>query len=312
MRHASKYGIGILAVLAGWIAASSINGQQPAGSQSPPVKTGHLIPAGAKEYELLADVAEVEGKFRSYDPDTLVVKVRVEYEHADKEHKDEYDRQQKNYNEQIKNLQNRFNNLQNDYKQAMATRNPTDKNNRMNNFNNQMQTLTNDKRNADQQHKDALKSLGMVRDFIDYELVVAKDASIRKTWAPKMFDDKAKVRDMTKEERVKYKGPDPKMVGWIAKLETFEVNMLVKIKLKASVKEPEPEPEPVNSETPAPSTTTPPPAPNAGVPGKDDPAMSKRQEVKIEDRPVVKMVIAEHDPDAPAPAAPQTPGLKKY
>jgi hypothetical protein len=314
MRHASKLGVGIVAILTGWILVSSVDGQQLGlGSQPPPVKKGHLIIAGAKEYDLLSQVAEVEGKFRSFDPDTSIVKVRVEYEHADKEHKDDFDRNQKNYKDQVKNLSDRYNNLQNEYKQAMSGRlSPQDKQNRLNNYNNQMQTLTNDKRNADQQYKDALKNLGMVRDYIDYELLVAKDAPIRKMWAPKLFDDKGKAREMTKEERLKYKGPDAKMVGWITKMETFEVNTPVKVKIRppADMKEPEPEPEPVNSQTP-PSATTPPPAPNPAVPGKDDPA-NKRQEVKLEDRPVVKMVIAEADPNAPTPAPVQAPTFKKY
>ena len=114
---------------------------------------------------------------------------------------------------------------------------------------------------------------------------------------------------MTKEERLKYKGADAKMVGWIAKLETFEVNTPVKVKIRSAsaMKEAEPEPEP----QPAPSTsaTIPPPAPMPGVVAKDDPAAAKKAEMKLEDRPAVKMVIAESDPNVTAPAA-STPGIK--
>jgi hypothetical protein len=309
MRQSSKLGIGIVALVAGWALVTSVEGQQPLGLQpstQPAVKKGHLITAGVKEYEMLADYPEIEGQFRSFDPDKSIIKVRIEYEHADKEHKDEFDRAQKTYRDQQKSFHERYNNLQNDYRNAMGTRNPQDKNNRLNGYKNGMDSLGNDKRNSDQQYKDALKNMGMIRDYIDYEFIVEKDAPIRKLWAPKLFDDKGRPRtqsSFTKEETLKYKGPDSKMVGWIAKLETFEVKTPVKLKIRqASMKELEPEPEPVNSTTP----TTPPPAPN---PAKEDPAKAPVQAMKLEDRPVVKMVIAESDPNVTATPA-STPGIK--
>ena len=53
---------------------------------------------------MLGELPEVKGAFRAYDPDNQIIKVRVEYEHADKEHKDDFDRNQKNYKDQINRL----------------------------------------------------------------------------------------------------------------------------------------------------------------------------------------------------------------
>ena len=299
MRHTSKLGVGT-ALLVGWILIASVDGQQPLGSQPPPIKKGHLVTAGAKEYDLLSEAGEVEGKFRSFDPDTSIVKFSVEYPHAEKGKEEEFDRQQKDYREKLRHLQERYNNLQGEFRQAMASRTPQEKNNRLNNFNSQMQNWKSEKQTADQQYHEAIGKLGMVRDDVVYELLVAKDAPVRKMWAPKLYDDKGKVRGMTTEERPKYKGLNSQQVGWTTKLEIFEKGTHIKVKLKlAAMKEAEPEAEPTNSQTPPPTTTTPPLAPNPAVPGKDDPA-NKRQEVKLEDRPVVKMVIAEADPNAGA------------
>jgi len=169
-----------------------------------------------------------------------------------------------------------------------------------------MDTLGTDKRNADQQYKDALKNMGMIRDWIDYEFLVQKDAPIRKLWAPKLFDDKGRTRlesSFTKEERLKYKGPDSKMIGWVAKLETFEVGTPIKMKIgSASMKEAEPEPEPTVAPT-TPTTTA-----AAAESRKDDPAKAPKT-MKLEERPVVKMVIAESEPNEKTPAA-STPGIK--
>jgi hypothetical protein len=153
----------------------------------------------------------------------------------------------------MKHIQERAKTLQKEYRQQSSGRlSSQDKNNRMNNFNSQMQSLNNEKNTADQQYRDALKNLDMVRDYIDYELLVAQDAPIRKMWAPKLFDDKGKVRSMTADERVKYKGHDPKMVGWNTKLEIFEKDTPVKVKiLSAALKGSEP----TNSQTPP--TTSP-------------------------------------------------------
>jgi hypothetical protein len=252
--QSSKLGFGIALVLTGWIALASVDGQtQFGGAQPPPVKKGYLVVAGAKEYEMLTEYAELEVKFRSFDPDTSIIKFWKDYEHADKEHKDDYDRAQKTWKDQVKTLENRYNTLQNEYRQQMATaRTPQDKNSRMTNFKSQMDNLNNEKRNADQAFKDAIKNFGMVRDTLEYELVVDKDAPIRKMWGPKMFDDKGKTRFMSKDEQTKYKGTDPKLPGWISKLEIFEKNTHIKIKMRpasAMTKEAEPEPEPVNSQT---------------------------------------------------------------
>jgi hypothetical protein len=311
MRHTSKLGVGIVAVLTSWIAVNSVEGQiglQP--SAPPAVKKGHLIIAGTKEYELIADLPEVEGKFRSFDPDKSLIKFRVEYEHPDKDHKNDFDNAQKTYRDKLKNFHDRYNNLQNDYRAAMSVRNPNDKNNRLKNYQNQMESLNTDKRNADQEYKDNLNKMGLIRDVIDYELLVDKDAPIRKLWSPKLFDDKGKVRtELTKEERLKYKGPDSKLAGWTTKLEVFELNTPVKLKIRQGMsKDLDLEPETVNSQTPTPP---PPPGPNPAAPAaKDDPAMAKNQEMKLEDRPVVKMVIAENDPDPNAAPVASKVGIK--
>jgi hypothetical protein len=306
MRQSSNLGVGIVALLASWCAVASVEGQQPFGppSSGPPIKQGYVITPGAKEYEMLTDLTEIEGKFRSFDPDNSILKVRWEWVHAEKDHKDDYDRAVKAKQDQYKNFQNRYTTHQNDYRGALArARTQQDKNNVSNNYKNQMDSLANDKRNADNQFNDTVKNLGMVRDYIDYELLVSNGAPIRKMWAPKLFDDKGRVRtEMTKEERLKYKGPDSKLVGWVAKLEVFELHTPILVKLKlggAGMKEPEPEPEPQSA--PSSSATTPPPPPMPGVVGKDDPAAAKK-EMKLEERPVVKMVIAERDlSETPAP-----------
>jgi hypothetical protein len=289
--------------------SSSVDGQQYGQSfgaqppaSGPPVKQGHLFVAAAKDYEMLQDYAEVGGKFRAYDAEKGVLKFRFEVERASKEHRDEFEKLQTKYKDDLRRLEDRYRTLQVEQQRANAIRNIQQKNAQLQNINGQMQNLLGDTRNLDQNARDAVKSMEIVRDYIDFELLVEKDAPIRKMWSPKVFDDKGKQRDMTTEERAKFKG-DAKLPGWLAKLDAFEVGTPLKIKLKhrISTKEPEPEPEPAPATTtPTTPPTTPPGTvpPGVGGPAKDDPATKKR-EIKLEDRALIKQVIAESDPNAP-------------
>ena len=196
-----------------------------------------------------------------------------------------------------------------------------------------MDRLNNDKKalDADQAFKDALKNMGMIRDYIDYDFIVEKDAPIRKMWAPKLFDDKGKPRDMTKEERAKYKG-DPKLVGWVAKLENMErgTSMTVKFKHYSPLTEPDREmkspglTDPGITDPDEAATTKKAPSPNDTVTtlggAVGDTAASKKQKMReqknsiptLDERPLVIIAIAERDPNEPLPTPKAPAPVRKY
>src|SRR5205085_1855866 len=121
------------------------------------LKKGHLITAGDKEYDMLSQYPEMKASFRSFDPDSSIIKIRVEYDHAAKENRDEYERAEKIYKDDIHRLQQRFNQLSRD-------RSYTRDRNRIADLNRQSEQLATEKRTADNQFHEATKNIQKVRD----------------------------------------------------------------------------------------------------------------------------------------------------
>ena len=277
---------------------------------------------------MLQDYQELKCAFRAYDPDKMIVKIRIEYDHPSKETKDEYKSATSHYkhlfNDNINGFESRWRWIQRRTIEISGIRNPSERNRQSAELQTHIDRLNADKKAADEELKNRLKNVHMELDYVDYELPVAPDAAIRKKWAPKLFDDKGKPRDLTNEDRLKYKGPDPKQPGYLAKFESMDVGtpMTVKYRFRNPLTDPDPEPrspgqpEPTITDPDAAATTKTPTATTVLGTATSDTAATKKQKRNanptIEERPLITFAMAERNPGDPVPAPKAPVPARKY